>query len=99
MRQVRARNDRRERLELASWIAAAARSMPLDWYRQVLEMYRAELNYKPMYFWIAWSAAVSGAEPQALLTARMAAREFPGDADFAAEYAYMRRRFGARGAH
>jgi tetratricopeptide (TPR) repeat protein len=99
VRDVRDGNDRRERLELASWIAAAARSLPLDWYGQVMEIYRRELNYKPMYFWIAWSAAVLGAEPQALLTARMAVREFPDDEDFAAEYAYMRRRFGGRGAH
>ena len=95
LRDVRADNDRRERLELASWIAAAARSLPLDWYERVLEMFRDELNYKPMYFWIAWNAALSGAEPQALLTAQLAAREFPDDADFAAEYAHMRRRFGA----
>jgi hypothetical protein len=95
LRDVRASNDRRERLELASWIATAARSLPLDWYAQVLAMFRTELNYKPMYFWIAWSAALSGAEPHALLTARMAAREFAEDRDFAAEFAYMRRRFAA----
>jgi tetratricopeptide (TPR) repeat protein len=98
LREVRARNDRRERIELGSWIAASARSLPLDWYAEVLELFRAELNYKPLYFWIAWNAALSGAEPQALLTARLAAREFPGDADFAAEYAYMNRRFGAAAA-
>jgi hypothetical protein len=94
LRDVRSDNDRRERLELASWIAASARSLPLDWYARVLEMFREELNYKPTYFWIAWNAALSGAEPQALLTARTAAREFPDDAAFAAEYAHMRRRFG-----
>jgi hypothetical protein len=98
LREVRARNDRRERIELGSWIAASARSLPPDWYAEVLELFRAELNYKPLYFWIAWNAALSGAEPQALLTARLAAREFPGDADFAAEYAYMNRRFGAAAA-
>jgi tetratricopeptide (TPR) repeat protein len=100
MREVRAGNDRRERLELASWIAAAARSLPLDWYGRVLGIFREELNYKPTYFWIAWTAALSGAEPQGLLTARFAARQFPRDADFAAEYAYMRTRFGrGRAAH
>jgi tetratricopeptide (TPR) repeat protein len=94
MREVRAANDRRERLELASWIAASARSLPLDWYGRVLEIFREELNYKPTYFWIAWTAALSGAEPHGLLTARFATRQFPRDADFAAEYAYMRTRFG-----
>jgi hypothetical protein len=93
MREVRAANDRRERLELANWIAAAARSLSVADYDRALEIFRAELNYKPTYFWIAWTAALSGAEPQALATARLAAREFPADPAFAAEYAYMRRRF------
>jgi hypothetical protein len=96
LRDVRSSNDRRERLELATWIAAAARSLPLDWYSRVLEIFRSELNYKPVYFWIAWNAALSGAEKQALLTARLATREFPADAGFAAEYAYMQSRFSTR---
>jgi hypothetical protein len=96
LRDARSSNDRRERLELATWIAAAARSLPLDWYSRVLEIFRSELNYKPVYFWIAWNAALSGAQKQALLTARLATREFPADAGFAAEYAYMQSRFSTR---
>ncbi len=95
LRGIRSAGDRRERVEIASWLAAAARALPLDWYREVMGIFRAELNYKPLYFWIAWNAALSGAPQHALLVADLAAREFADDPAFAQERDFMRDRFGA----
>jgi hypothetical protein len=93
LREVRAAGDRGERTEIASWIASAARALPLDWYGEVLEIWRQELNYKPLYFWIAWEAALAGAPEHALRTAELAAAEFPDDPAFLEEYRFMEQRF------
>jgi tetratricopeptide (TPR) repeat protein len=90
LREVKLANDRQQLWETASWIAAIARFLSLDQYADVLEIWRQELNYKPMYFWIAWNAALSGAEEHALLVAEVAATEFHDDPAFVEEYAFMR---------
>ena len=89
-RDVRLGNDRQRRWETASWIAAVARFTSLEQFAELLQIWREELNYKPMYFWIAWNAALSGAGEHALLTAELAANEFREDAAFAEEYEFMR---------
>ncbi len=89
-RAVKRANDREQLLETASWIAALARFLPLDQYADVLEIWRQELNYKPMYFWIAWNAALSGAGEHALLVAELAANQFHDDPAFVEEYEFMR---------
>jgi hypothetical protein len=95
LREVRIAADRRERMDVSTWIATVARAVPLEWYRQVIEIFREELNYKPMYFWIAWNAALLGAHPQALHVADVAAAEFPDDPAFAEERDSMWGRFSS----
>ncbi|MCE2390614.1 MAG: hypothetical protein J4G09_03945 [Proteobacteria bacterium] len=98
LRGVGLADDRRDRTEVASWVAAAARHLPLDWYREVIEIWSREIGSKPSYFWIAWIAVLSGAPEHALVTAEIAAREFADDRGFAQEYEFMRRKFGPEGA-
>ena len=90
LRGIKVTNDRQQLWETASWLAAVARFLSLEQYAEVLEIWRAELNYKPMYFWIAWNAALEGAAEHALLVAELAATEFDEDAAFVEEYEFMR---------
>ncbi len=92
-RQDNVRNDRRIRLEVSSWVATAARFIPLDDYAELIDVWREEVNYKPMYFWIAWTAALTGATDHALLVAGLAANQFEDDPAFLEEYEFMKRRF------
>ena len=95
LRRVKVTNDRQQLWETASWFAAVARFLSLEQYAKVLEIWRDELNYKPMYFWIAWNAVLEGAAEHALLVAALAATEFDEDAAFVEEYEFMRRLHGA----
>ena len=90
LRRVKVTNDRQQLWETASWLAAVARFLSLERYAEVLEVWHEELNYKPMYFWIAWNAALEGAAEHALLVAELAATEFIEDAAFVEEYEFMR---------
>jgi hypothetical protein len=92
---IKRENDRRVRMNAASWIAAVARFQSLERFARIVTLWREEVDYKPMWFWIAWSAALNGATDQALFVARAATREFPGDRAFAEEYQFMQRRFAA----
>ena len=92
---VLAKNDKRLRDDTAQWLGDAARSLPLDWYRQVLGLWNAEVHYKPKYFWIAWRAALAHAPYQALMAADLAASEFKDDPAFTEEAAAMHQQFGA----
>jgi tetratricopeptide (TPR) repeat protein len=92
---IRQENDRRIRMNAASWIAGVARFQSVQRFARVVEIWREEVDYKPMWFWIAWNAALSGATDQALLVARTAAREFRDDRAFVEEYQFMQRRFSA----
>jgi len=81
------------RMNAASWIAAVARFQTVPQFARIVAIWREEVDYKPMWFWIAWSAALNGATDHALLVARTAAREFRDDRAFAEEYQFMQRRF------
>jgi hypothetical protein len=96
LREVKLENDRRARMNAASWIASAARFQTLPQFGRVVAVWREEVDYKPMWFWIAWSAALNGATDQALLVAKSAARAYPDDRAFVEEYGFMQRRFAAR---
>jgi len=93
LREVKLENDRRVRMNAASWIANSARFQTVPRFARVVEVWREEVDYKPMWFWIAWSAALSGATDQALLVAKSAAGEYPDDRAFVEEYQFMKRRF------
>ncbi len=95
LREIRLENDRRVRMNAASWIAAVARFQTVPQFARIVAIWREEVDYKPMWFWIAWSAALNGATDHALLVARTAAREFGDDRAFAEEYQFMQRRFAA----
>jgi tetratricopeptide (TPR) repeat protein len=95
LRDIKSENDRRVRMNAASWIAGVARFQTIPSFARVVEIWREEVDYKPMWFWIAWTAALNGATDQALLAARTAAREFRDDRAFVEEYQFMQRRFSA----
>jgi hypothetical protein len=95
LREIKLENDRRVRMNAASWIAASARFQPMPQFERVVGIWREEVDYKPMWFWIAWNAALTGATDQALLVARTAARENRDDRAFVEEYQFMQRRFTA----
>jgi hypothetical protein len=95
LHEIKLENDRRVRMNAASWIAAVARFQTMPQFARVVEIWKEEVDYKPMWFWIAWSAALNGATDHALLVARTAAREFRDDRAFAEEYQFMQRRFAA----
>lgn len=95
LRDIKLENDRRVRMNAASWIAGVARFQTVPHFARVVAIWREEVDYKPMWFWIAWSAALNGATDQALLVARTAAREFRDDRAFVEEYQFMQRRFSA----
>ncbi|MFI5314673.1 MAG: hypothetical protein ACHQ6T_03150, partial [Myxococcota bacterium] len=95
LRDIKLENDRRVRMNAASWIAGVARFQTVPQFARLVEIWREEVDYKPMWFWIAWSAALNGATDHALLVARTAAREFGDDRAFVEEYQFMRRRFAA----
>jgi hypothetical protein len=93
LRDIKQENDRRVRMNAASWIATVARFQPMPRFARLVEIWREEVDYKPMWFWIAWNAALAGANDQALLVARTAAHEFHDDRAFVEEYQFMQRRF------
>ncbi len=104
---VVAKDDKRLRDDTAQWLGDAARSLPLDWYRQVLGRWNAaaersdrahgnaESQFKATYFRIAWRAALAQAPYQALMAADLAAAEFKDDPAFTEEAAAMHQQFGA----
>ena len=93
LRHVKAKDDKRLRDDTAQWLGDVARFVPLDWYRQVAQIWKDELNYKPKYFWIAWRAALNGGPQHALEVAKLAAETFKDDRSFADEYELMTRLF------
>lgn len=95
LHEIKLENDRRVRMNAASWVANAARFQTVQQFARVLALWREEVDYKPMWFWIAWSAALSGATDQALMVAKSAAGEYPDDRAFVEEYKFMKRRFAA----
>ncbi len=95
LREIKLESDRRLRMNAASWVATAARFQTMAHFERVVAIWRDEVDYKPMWFWIAWSAALNGATDQALLVARSAASEYADDRAFVEEYRFMKQRFAA----
>jgi len=95
LRELKLENDRRMRMNAASWVATVARFQSLPRFARVVAIWREEVDYKPMWFWIAWNAALTGATDQALLVAKSAASEYSDDRAFVEEYRFMKRRFAA----
>jgi hypothetical protein len=83
---VKERDDRQLRDDTAQWLGDVARFVPLEWYQQVIQIWRDELNYKPSYLWIAWRAALYGAPQHALKVAELARMAFIDDSTFEEEY-------------
>ena len=89
-RDTSAEQDKYLRDAGASWLGQSARFLDPAWFAQALQIWREEVDYKPKYFLIAWSAAVSHAPVQALMVAALAAARYPDDASFAEENDYMK---------
>ncbi len=94
LKWVKEKDDKRLRDDTAQWLGDAARFTSLEWYQQVIQIWKDELNYKPKYYWIAWRAALNDAPQHALKVAEFAKNEFKDDLSFAEEYLYMKDLFG-----
>ncbi len=92
--QAAAKGDKRLRDRTAQIIGDTAPFLDQEWFATVMDLWREELDYKPKYFWIAWRAAIAGAEANALLAARRAAERYPEDPAFTAEYQFMQELLG-----
>jgi hypothetical protein len=93
LKWVKEKDDKRLRDDTAQWLGDVARFVPLDWYQQVIQIWKDELNYKPKYYWIAWRAALNGAPQHALKVAEFAKNEFKDDLSFTEEYDFMKALF------
>jgi hypothetical protein len=71
-------------------MAAVARFSELPWYRRVLEVWTAEVNYKPDWFALAWSVRLAKAPQHAVMIADVAVAAFPDDRAFQEERAFMK---------
>ncbi|NRA36866.1 MAG: hypothetical protein HRU15_01895, partial [Planctomycetes bacterium] len=91
---VKAKNDKRLRDDTAQWIGDCARSMSIEWFEKVTQIWVDELDYKPKYYWIAWRAALNKAPQHALHIAKVAAERFKDDPAFVEEYEFMKVLFG-----
>jgi hypothetical protein len=94
LKWVKEKDDKRLRDDTAQWLGDAARFTSLEWYQQVIQIWKDELNYKPKYYWIAWRAALNDAPQHALKVAEFAKNEFKDDPSFTEEYLYMKGLFG-----
>ncbi len=93
LKWVKEKDDKRLRDDTAQWLGDVARFVPLDWYQQVIQIWKDELNYKPKYYWIAWRAALNSAPQHALKIAEFAKNEFKDDLSFTEEYEFMKALF------
>ncbi len=94
--EVKALGDRSTSEATAELIGSAAKYLDARWFATVLAVWREVLDQKPLYFAIAWNAAVARADANALTAARLAAARFPDDAAFAEELAYLQAVVAAR---
>jgi len=74
----------------ARWLGQSARFLDPAWFQQALQIWREEVDYKPKYFLIAWSAATNQAPLQGLMAAALAAKRYADDPSFVEEYDYMK---------
>ena len=89
-KDVVARNDKRLRDAVANQIGNAAKKLPAEWFSKVLDLWKADIDYKPLWFAIAWRARLTGAPDKALTTAERAVKAHPDEKAFAEELAFMR---------
>jgi tetratricopeptide (TPR) repeat protein len=90
LRRVKDLNDKRLRDMTADTLGARAPQASAAWFTTVLDVWQAELNYKPKWFLIAWRAVLVGANERALTAAERAVKAFPDDAAFREELSFMR---------
>lgn len=90
LKWVKEKDDKHLRDDTAQWLGDVARFVPIDWYEQVIRIWKEELNYKPKWYWIAWRAALNGAPQHALKVAEAAKNEFKDDLSFTEEYEFMK---------
>ena len=88
--EVKALGDRTTSEATAELIGSAAKYLDAPWFAAVLGIWREVLDQKPLYFAIAWNAAVAHADANALAAAQLAAARFPDDTAFAEELAYLK---------
>jgi len=89
LRHVKKQNDKRLRDFTAITLGSLAPACDAKAWQGVLKAWADEVDYKPKWFSIAWTAVIAGAPANALATARMAATRFRDDASFAEEAAFM----------
>jgi hypothetical protein len=90
LRELRTRNDRRSYEKASDTIGTIAKYLPADWFAQVLAAWRTEVDVKPFYFNIAWTAAVAKADAAALAAGELAAARFADDPDFQEELVLLK---------
>ncbi len=95
LRRVKDLNDKRLRDMTADTLGARAPQASAAWFTTVLDVWQAELNYKPKWFLIAWRAVLVGANERALTAAERAVKAFPDDAAFREELTFMRKLLAA----
>ncbi len=99
LQYVAEKNDKRLRDDTAQWIGDAARFIPIEQFRSVIDAWGeivgggTQDNAKQKYYWIAWRAALGGATQHALLTASVAAARYRNDAAFDEEQKFMQTLF------
>lgn len=89
--RVRARDDKIVRDLVTRWLGQTARFWPLPWFERVLQLWRAEVDFKPSYFGIGWAAVLNKAPDHALAAGRLGAECFADDEAFRAEYEFMKK--------
>lgn len=91
LRAVARDHDRHLTETVAALIGNTAKLLDADWFEAVLSAWRDEVDAKPFYFQIAWTALVAGADQRALAAARLADERFPDDPSFAEERRFIDR--------
>jgi tetratricopeptide (TPR) repeat protein len=95
LQHVKRLNDKRLRDDTAQLLGDSARLIPLDRFKQVMQAWVDEVDYKDKYLWIAWRAALVGAREHALHAAAVAAARFKDDPAFVAEHRFMMEKLAA----
>ena len=96
LRHVKRQNDKHLRDLTAMTLGSLAPACEPKAWQAVLKAWADEVDYKPKWFSIAWTAVVAGAPANALATARMAAARFKDDPSFAEEAAFMEQLLGRK---
>jgi hypothetical protein len=76
------------------WLSTTARFLDVAWFRQVLEIWKEEVDYKPSWFAIAWACRLNKAPDHALVAVELGAAAYPDDDAFQEELAFMKELLG-----